>query len=128
MPNVIEPKQLAADMDAALTRMLGNVTIYCRVVQVFFNAWPEHLQSLTEAWQQGHRERCIAILHKLAGGAKSIAATPLASGLSSLELQLADEAHALPDIHLLDELDALAQELREAINRQLDCHEKDTIG
>lgn len=128
MPNVIEPTQLAADMDAALSRMLGNVTIYCRVVKVFFNAWPEHKQLLEEAWQAGHRERCVSILHKLAGGAKSIAAIQLAGALSSLELQLANNACEFPDIHLLDEIDALAQATHDAINRQLDCNEENFTG
>lgn len=125
MPNVIEQKQLAVDMDTALAQLSGNVTIYCRVVKVFFNSWAEDKIELENAWRNGDRDHCVTLLHKLSGGAKSIAALQLSAALQTLKLQFADSDSPLPDIHLLDDLEALASGTEGAINERLDCSAQD---
>jgi len=127
MPHVIEQTQLAADMDAELAQLSGNVSIYCRVVKVFFNSWADHQKELDIAWREGRREHCVTVLHKLYLGAKSIAALQLAGALQTLKLQFADADVSLPDITLLQDLEELAAGTEQAINQRLDCSPEDYV-
>lgn len=127
MENRIDEQQLVADMESALARMLDNATIYLRVVKVYFNAWPENSIALHAAWSEGNRSRCAGLLHKLGGGAKSLAAEQLAEQLKRLERILADDQQPWPNEIVINELDELASQTHLLMIKKLESYDVNTI-
>jgi len=86
----------------------------------FFGNLDEHLAQLVEARAHADRDKCVALLHKLGSGAKSVGAAELGAALKQTEIATKDMTLPLFEVTLVEDLKQLALASKQAISKCFD--------
>lgn len=104
------------DINDALKRVLGNISLYSRILSKFNSQYSFFLQELYNLIEMGDKKSILRAVHTLKGNAGNIGA----KNLSFLALKLEEKMKTLDKIIIADlivEINDLSQELDSVINK-----------
>lgn len=99
--------QKVLNVDAAIHRLLGDRSLYCKLLQEFLAHHRDDFALLRAAVLQRNHQECVSIVHALRGAANFIGARWLEMAAQELEQSLLDSRSA----DLESQLTALAAAL-----------------